>query len=70
MARCLRCHAGNEWIEGNVPDELSTELVASLLHERTRLRRVTDYILDPSIKRLDRDVLRSLARATLDDHGE
>lgn len=21
MARCLRCHAGNEWIEGRVPDE-------------------------------------------------
>jgi hypothetical protein len=21
MARCLRCGAGNEWIEGRVPDE-------------------------------------------------
>jgi tRNA isopentenyl-2-thiomethyl-A-37 hydroxylase MiaE len=23
MARCLRCYAGNEWIEGNVKDEPS-----------------------------------------------
>lgn len=22
MARCLRCRAGNEWIEGNVPPKI------------------------------------------------
>ena len=31
MARCLRCKAGNEWIEGNVPDEPPSDLIEEVI---------------------------------------
>jgi len=28
MAKCLRCGAGSEWLQGAVPDEPSTDVLA------------------------------------------
>ena len=39
MARCLRCHAGNEWIEGTMKD-LSSKQIDALEAELKRMRPV------------------------------
>ncbi len=41
MARCLRCHAGNEWIEGTptVHDDSQDDRIAALELELAEARR-------------------------------
>lgn len=36
MAKCLRCGAGNEWIQGKVPDEPEREGFVLVPREPTR----------------------------------
>ncbi len=61
MTRCLRCKAGNEWIEGNIPDEpAAAELTRLRAIEKAALAVESQYPKDDapaSILRL-RDALR------------
>ena len=63
MARCLRCRAGNEWIEGGKPDD---DELTSLRAEVERLRADrTDRMLRCALEKQDVESLREIIRAAI-----
>jgi hypothetical protein len=43
MAKCLRCGAGNEWLEGKVPD--GNKYLNEVIRERNRYKKALERIV-------------------------
>lgn len=66
MARCLRCHAGNEWIEGT--PTLEAEIAETTLRAAARealdfLTRLTDSASEWQVYALPADIVSEIDAA-------
>ena len=46
MSKCLRCGAGGEWIQGDVPRQARDDEVVNLRAELARLRGAAEDVVD------------------------